>query len=195
MVRLCTWFVVSVLLGVIYVASPFWAAWQLREAIRSGDTDSIERRVRWDSVRSSLKASIVTQREILPEATALGTQIQPSIWQRVKGAFGASMLDRFIESYITPTGLPQLAAYGRTWRQTVGHSNDDDTFGTWQQRVYKFYKRVKRAEFVGLTRAVLEVEDMDVPGRHYVGVFELSGFEWKLTELKIISLKGISRYS
>ena len=184
---------VVLLAGVFYVLSPFWAAWQLREAIKSGDTETIQRKVHWQSVRSSLKASIQSHRDLMPEATRLGEQIQPSMWQRVKAAFGATMVDRFVETYITPDGLAKLAAYRKTWRERVRGMVDESAL-PWRQRLARFYARLRRAEFTGLTRALIEVADKDVPTRSYVGVFELNAFEWRLISLRVRSLVPMKQF-
>ncbi len=41
----------------VYSATPFLAMWQIREALRSGDITTLERKVDWVSVRRSLKQS------------------------------------------------------------------------------------------------------------------------------------------
>jgi hypothetical protein len=181
-----SYLLVAVLALAGYALSPFYAAWQLREAIKAGDTATIARKVEFESVRASVRESIRTHADLIPAATELGRQVKPSWWQRVKTAFGASMVDRFIETYISPEGLPKLANYGKTWRETVRSKPDDDA-RPWHQRLANFWSRVKRAELTGITRAVLEVADRHDPSRSYVGVFELSGFEWKLTRLHILT--------
>ncbi len=170
----------------VYVASPFWAAWSLREAIKAGDTATIERKVVWDSVRTSLRSSIAGNAQFLPEATQAGEQVRPSMWQRVKAAFGQSMLDRFVESYVTPEGLPKLFRYRKTWNGTVKGETDDEDKGDFFERAKVFYSRMSRAEFKSLTRIEIEMTDKFSPDRRYLSVMELHGFEWKLAELRII---------
>ncbi len=169
-----------------FVASPFWAAWSLREAIKAGDTATIERKVVWDGVRTSLRASIASNTQFLPEATQAGENVRPSMWQRVKAAFGQSMLDRFIESYVTPEGLPKLFRYRKTWNGTVKGETDDEDKGDFFERAKVFYSRMSRAEFTSLTRIEIEMTDKFAPDRRYVSVMELHGTEWKLAELRII---------
>ena len=167
-----------------YVASPFWAAWTLREAIKAGDTATIERKVVWPSVRDSLRASIARHQQLLPEANELGEQVQPSVWQRVKSAFGASMLDRFMETYVTPEGLPKLFRYRKMWKENVKGEPDDEKLA-FAERAGNFYRRITRAEFQSPTRVEIEIADRNRPDRRYVSVMELHGFEWKLTRLTI----------
>lgn len=169
-----------------YVASPFVAAWNLREAIKAGDTATIERKVVWDTVRSSLRASIASNSALVPEATEAGERIRPTVWQRVKAAFGQSMLDRFIESYVTPEGLPKLFKYRKTWNGTMKGDIDDEDKPEFLERAKGFYKRLARAEFKTPTRIEIEMTDKFAPDRRYISVMELHGLEWKLAELRII---------
>lgn len=173
-------------IGVGYVASPFVAAWGLREAIKTADTATLERKVIWASVRTSLRASIAGNAQLMPEVTEAGERIRPSMWQRVKAAFGQSMLDRFIESYVTPEGLPKLFRYRKTWNGTVKGETDDEDRLDFFERAKSFYRRMSRAEFKSLTRIEIEMTDKFAPDRRYVSVMELHGTEWKLAELRIV---------
>lgn len=170
----------------LYIASPFWAAWTLREAIKAGDTATIDRKVVWEGVRTSLRASISGSAQLLPEATEAGERVRPTVWQRVKAAFGQSMLDRFIESYVTPEGLPKLFRYRKTWNGTVKGETDDEDKGDFFERAKAFYSRMSRAEFKSFTRIEIEMTDKFTPDRRYLSVMELHGIEWKLAELRII---------
>lgn len=172
--------------GAGYAASPFVAAWGLREAIKAGDTATIERKVIWSSVRASLRSSIAGNSQLLPEAQEATERVQPTVWQRVKAAFGQSMLDRFIESYVTPEGLPKLFRYRKTWNGTVKGEIDDEDTGDFFERAKVFYRRMSRAEFKSPTRIEIEMTDKNAPDRRVVTVMELHGIEWKLAELRII---------
>ncbi len=175
------------LLAVAYIASPFVSMWNLREAIKRSDTAAIESRVEWPRVRDSLRASLADHASLSPLATAAGEKVQPSLWQRVKGAFGATMLDRFIETYVTPEGLPKLFDYRAMWRETVSNDTPEPEAVTGMERVKQFWARIKRAEFQSLTRVEIEIADRNISDRHYVSVLELDGFGWKLTSLRVTS--------
>ena len=172
----------------LYAASPFWAAWSLREALRSGDSGAIEHRVQWHSIRTSLKTSIARNAQLLSEANEAGASIQPTMWQRVKSAFGATVLDRFIEAYVTPEGLPQLFRYNQLARRHLaGRPELEELEGRqWTDRVADFYSRLKRAEFRSLTRLELEIADRVTPGRRFISVMELVGLTWRLTEVHVL---------
>jgi hypothetical protein len=174
------------LVGGGYVLSPFVAAWNLREAIKTSDTATLERKVIWSSVRASLRASLAANAKLLPEVNEAGERLKSSLWQRVKKAFGQSMLDRFVESYVTAEGLPRLFRYRNKWNGTVKSEVDEDDKLDFFERTKAFYRRLHRAEFTSLTRIEIETLDKFDPERRYVSVMELHGFEWKLAELRII---------
>lgn len=182
---------VLTLAATAYVASPFLAAWSLREAIKSKDIATIERKVAWNSVRASLRASLAGHAQLLPEVNAAGEAIKPTMWQRVKSAFGASMLDRFVETYVTPQGLPQLYSYRKTWRESVkGEPAEPDADKPRLERFKAFIDRVEKAEFQSLTRVEVVVRDRNAADRSYLSRFELQGFEWRLTHLEVLSTAG-----
>lgn len=186
MVRIVAALLVLLLVGAGYVLSPFVAAWQLREAIKTSDTATLERKVIWSSVRTSLRASLAGNAKLLPEVSEAGERLKPTLWQRVKTAFGQSMLDRFVESYVTPEGLPKLFRYRNKWNGTVKGEVDEDDKLEFFERAKAFYRRLHRAEFSSPTRIEIEMLDKFDPERRYVSVMELHGFEWKLAELRII---------
>lgn len=180
--------VVLVVLATIgYVLSPFRAAWVLREAIASGDKATVAQKVEWESVRASLKASLMKNAALLPEINAAGEQIQPTLWQRVKAMFGATMVDRFVESYVTPEGLPKLFTYRQTLVKTMtGKTPEPPANADAFEKLKAFYARVRRAEFKSLTSIEFEIADGGDPNRRYVSLMRLDGTEWKLSQLSIV---------
>jgi Protein of unknown function (DUF2939) len=183
-------FVLCLSLGLLmsaYVASPFVSMWSLRDAVKRADTASIQQRVDWPRVRDSLRASLARHANLLPEATAAGAEIQPTLWQRLKGTFGASMLDRFIETYVTPEGLPKLFDYRTKWRDAVASVSDDPEPVSRLDRMKRFWSRIKRAEFKSLTEVEIEVEDRRVADRRYVSLMQFNGLGWTLIGLRVVS--------
>ena len=65
-----------------YWVWPLHAALQIREAMIAGDTATLARRVEWNSVRATLKASIGPEAAARLEADPNAPQ--PSLWQRIK---------------------------------------------------------------------------------------------------------------
>ncbi len=78
---------------------PLWTALQIKDAVLSGDTAVLERKVDWPGVRASLKQS-------LPVYLAG----QGLIAQALTALFGTTVVDTIVDSYISPSGLVQLMA-------------------------------------------------------------------------------------
>ncbi len=182
---------VLTLLAGLYIASPFLTAWRIREAVKSADTAYLADTIAWSQVRDSLKTSIRQNAIIARDVTAHGKSVPPSLWQRVKLAFGQPMVDSFVERYVTPEGLPQLFRLKSSYVETVHGEADEATLGV-SQRLMRFMRRIKRAEFQTPTRVEIEMADKRSPGRHYVSRMELVGFSWKLTwlEVKVVGAAG-----
>ena len=184
-------------LGATYDVSPLLAAMKLRHSIATGDRNTVQRMIEWDSFRASLRRTIARNAELLPAANQAGRAVRPTLWQRVRSLFGHSMLDRFIETYITPEGLTKL--YRAKERR---HAKPDKPAfvqaGVSFEQMRQHWRRVKRAEFLGPFAFVLELEDRHLPDRRIQSLFTLSnigltGFEWKLTKVEIGASAGQGR--
>jgi hypothetical protein len=191
--RLIKVFILALPLALAYLAWPVYSALEIREAIVAGDTATLDRKVDWDALRASLKASISA--ETIARLAADPDAPTPTLWQRMKAAVAPSMADSIIDRYVTPENLPILLGYRRIYRGTVRPTlglvePPTALAGSWLagsslDRFASFWTRVRRAVFESPTRFVLEVEDKYRPGRHYVGTLALTGWEWKLTGLTV----------
>lgn len=100
------------LLVACYAIWPMVSAYQIKQAIRTGDVATLERKVQWAPVRASIKESLAALSPTLalsgddPRATR--GQPVPSIWTRVKAAAAPVMVDRFVDAYITAEGVTKL---------------------------------------------------------------------------------------
>ena len=186
-------------LAIAYAAWPIYSALEIREAVIAGDTATLNRKVEWEALRASLKASITP--ETIARLMADPDAPPPTLWQRIKAAVAPTMADSVIERYVTPEHLPVLLGYRRIYRGTVRPalglkeppSALADTWlgGTAFDRFASFWVRVRRAVFMSPTRFVLEVEDKYRPGRQFVGTLELKGYDWKLTVLSVTGGGGL----
>ena len=184
-------------LAATYVVSPLLAAVKLRHAIATGDRATVARMIEWDSFRESLRRTIARNAELLPAATEAGRAVRPTMWQRVRSLFGHSMLDRFIETYITPDGLTKLYKANERRHATPGEPTLVQA-GVSLAQVRQHWRRVKRAEFLSPFAFALELEDRHVPDRRIKSLFSLShvsltGFEWKLSEVELGSFQNKER--
>ncbi len=179
-----------------YVAWPLSGAMAIRDAMREGNVEVLNARVDWESVRSSLKASLS------PEAIARLSEDSEapmqSLWQSVKAAVAPRFADTVIDRYVTPENLPVLLGYRETYKGTIrpalGLKEPPSPLrgtlleGSRLDKGLAFWKRVRRAVFTSPRRVLLEVEDEYRPGRRYTGTMELRGLTWTLTGLSIAGL-------
>lgn len=184
----------AAVLAVAYMAWPLLTALQIREAIIARDTATLERKIEWASVRSSLKVSLSAEAkarlETDPNAPA------PSLWQRIKATVAPTLAESAVDRYVTPENLPAFFGYRETYRNQIRPAlgmKEPPTLlagtllaGTPIDRVGSFYARVRRAVFYSLTRFEVEIVDRYQPERRYVSTFELIGLEWKLTALAVL---------
>lgn len=184
--------------AVVYVASPLLAAWEVREALKAGNTATLEKRVDWPSVRASLRQSFGETQQVITELTDAAGVPKPGFWQRVVAATVPMLSGTVIDNYVTPQAAPQLYAWRQTWRETVrpsiGLAEPKMVLagtlleGTAVDKVLTLLKRVDRAIYTGPTRIELEIRDRYVETRQYRAVMELQGLTWKLTEVHVLSV-------
>lgn len=177
----------TLFLSTFYVASPFHAAWTLREAMKEGDAETLEHRIVWPRMRESLRTSL---REFAdpqqPEPTLASTAPpRKGIWARFKSYAARKTVDNLVDSYANPEDLPELFSYGTTYRKVVHGAPEPKTLANLPTRVREFWSRVRRAEFKSATVFELEMHDKHTPDRVYTGLFELHGMTWKLAELHV----------
>jgi len=186
-----------------YAAMPFHAAWQIREAVRTGDTTTLRTRVDWQSVRQSLKSSLAETRLALGELAEVAGVEKPGVWQRVKSVVFPYLADPLIERYVTAEGAPRLYAWRQTWRQRVAgplRRPEPATMlaGTWLadtaiDRHATFLHRLERARFVSPRRLEITFADRHRAGRLWHAALELRGLGWQLTEMRVVTAPTASR--
>lgn len=171
-----------------YIASPFITAWWIREAVHHGDSAYLARQIDWPSVRASLAPDISRIALSLPDPDT-SPAAKPSLWQRFKAYWGQGAVNRAIESYVTPEGLPQLFQARKAYRDYIAGQPDDARLAI-VERIRRAWARVKRAQFTSLTTFEIDMADKHDPSRVYLGKLGLDGFGWKLKELRIKVLQS-----
>ncbi len=191
-----------------YAGSPFVTAWQIREAVRAGDTTRLRESVDWPSVRHTLKSSLAETREAISALTDAAGLPRPGLWQRMKAAAAPFLADPLIERYVTPEGVPKLYAWRQTLRQRVdkaraaaratagavvskAHAAESppedwaDRLGL--SRMLSAYRRVERMGFSSPTRLEIVVADRIASPRRWHAVMELRGLSWQLTGMRVVN--------
>lgn len=166
-----------------YIGAPFYTAWSIREAVRNGDSAYLEHRIDWPGVRATLAPTISQIAFDIPDPETAPQQ-KPGLWKRFKAYIGQGAVNRAIDSYVTPEGLPQLFAARKAYRDYVAGQPDDSKISV-TDRIKRAWARVKRAEFTSLTTFEIDMLDKMDPDRMYQGKLALDGFGWKLKELRV----------
>ena len=179
----------ALVIAAAFTASPFHAAWSIREAIKSGNAEYLEAKVEWPRVRETLRQSLAEFADpaaaATPQPELASAAPRKGLWARVKSYASRKAVDSVVDSYANPEGLPQLFTYGTTVRDIVKGAPPEKTLANLPDRMREFWSRIKRAEFKSLTAFELEMQDKNTPDRRYTGLLELHGLTWKLTELRV----------
>jgi hypothetical protein len=186
-----------VLASAAYLASPLVAAHRLQRAIMEGDVASIEAKVDWPGLRSSIKRSL---RERLSEAAASRPEAQTFLQRvgyRMQDALAPGFIDRTVERGATPEGFaryfhsrpdqmgapsgivlrvrgPRLAAGGSIAATAVPPPG--------------MLSQIGAAAFLSPARFSFEVADRHDPARRYRAELELRQAGWVLTRVEVLSL-------
>ena len=180
----------GVLLGASgYIALPFWTAWSIREAIKTGDSDYLARKIDFEGVRETLRPSLAQVAFDMPDPSSSDPAPKPGLWKRIKAYWGQGAINRLVDTYVTPEGLPKMFEWRRTYREVTGAVDPNAKPPSFRQRFTKFWARLKRAEFKSMTAMEFEMRDQYDPARSHVGLLQLAGspwsLDWKLTELRV----------
>lgn len=180
---------VSTFAVMLYAASPLIAAFRIGEAIKAGDSAYLADKIQWRTVRNSLRLSLGPVAMGIRDPDVDGSV---SYWQRFKLRLGQGTVDRMVGAYVTPERLPQLFTLGRSYRLARGYAEPPRTLANLPQRIAQTWSRIKRGVFLSPTLFEIEAEDRFEPERHYVGVLQLQGSEWRLISLsvKLVSQLG-----
>ncbi len=183
-----------------YAATPFYAIWQIREAVIAGNVSTLESKVDWASVRQALKASSggETRTAVLEYSEAAGVP-KPGLWQRIKSAALPFVADPLIDRYVTAEGAPQIYGWRQTWRQKVRPNlglvepksvlAETRFADTGIDRGLSLVRRIERAAFVSPTLIEIEMRDRYRPERRWKSVLELQGWSWRLTQVHVLTGK------
>lgn len=184
--------------AVLYAASPFQAAWAIREAVTAGDARYLASKVHWPAVRETMRHSMLRVAldpppELLEE-TAAASPSRPGAWarlkHRVKAYAGRRVVDKMVDDYINAEGFPKLYRARQAKHAVIGPKPQEH--GSALARFKDVWGRIKRAEFLSLTVFAIEIEDQFDAGRKYAATLELRGDEWILTELHIRDVNEIT---
>lgn len=199
MKKIASLLALTILVGVGYALWPVLTAYQIRQAVKSGDSITLERKIVWPSVRDSLKSSIAELQSSSAQDRSKHGQPTPSLWSRVKSSFVPYFADNMIDRYVNAESIANLDSLKAMWRQTKDGASrlaTGDMAGAIGDmkfepesnplaRFLSFYNRIQSARFDGLDNVEFEIADRYVPERRYLSRFALNNFEWKLVSVRV----------
>ena len=146
---------------IAYVAWPLWSGQQLKSAILEGDAATLERKVEWPSVRTSLKQSLnvyLSQQGVIAQA--------------LNAAFGTVVVDKIVENFVSPEGLIQLMASP-------------------EQRENLSPRHIRWAFFTSPTRFEMTMRPPKYPDTRMISSFDLGwrgwALDWRLASVRVVS--------
>lgn len=103
---------VLLVVGAVYVGSPFYAFHELKAAAEAGDRERLEAMVDFPAVREDLKRQVDSKAvKLARRASGVGYPIAAVI-----GAVGAALGDRAIDRLVTPDAISAMIRFGVTSR-------------------------------------------------------------------------------
>lgn len=175
-------------LPLLYLAWPVKDALALRSAIRSGDSATIERLVRWDSLRDSLKDELAAElnRSLRERGERKGKE--RTLSEAVARRFGPRVVDTLVERYVTPKGLPQLVIYRDRLKDLIEVRREAKEDGEEETQAKALPNTaVTWAFFTSPRRFEITIVNRRLAGRRMVAAFELDGLVWKLADARVAS--------
>lgn len=171
----------------LYAASPLWAGWQLRQAMRSRDVAALEERVNWPVLRANLKPRVATAiQENAAQSGVIGSMIKKTL--------GSVLTNTAVDTLVTPGNLSRILA-GRAFmiERLPGAGKSADTKPPVASNDEEPEdaddpmppRRLQKAVFESLTRFRVEASHPRLPGNRILATLALEGFSWKLVDIDI----------
>ena len=164
---------IALLAVAAYAALPYWSAYSLAQAFRTGDREVLERRVDWERLRASLKDDL----SAAMVAGLQGAGPRNDVAAALGVAFGPALIDNMLQSVVNPASVAELARRAAAPGEGEGGVPDEmaeDPLGA-----------VRWAFFIGPSEFLVTVSDEKLDGEDVDLYFERSGLSWRLVRVKL----------
>jgi hypothetical protein len=174
----------ALLFGGAYLGSPFYTAWQLRAAARSGDRERLEQLVDFPEVRAHLKSQLDSR---LQQEVQQNPKLKHSALAALGALLAPALTDRIIDSVVTPDTVATVIQSGRASRPA------EDTPGEAQAPTEpaSAHPHVRvLTSFRDLDHFLMTITDRSDPA-HVEAVVTLSRrglFSWRATQIDVPAL-------
>lgn len=155
-----------------YIASPFIAVHQFRNAALAADVDGLDSTIDFPAVRESLKSQVTVA---LTSKMAADPQMKNNPFAGLGALFVPTIVGKMVDGFVTPEGISTLVKQGRLKSQQA------DPQGTLKSDVHYSYA------YRSLDRFAVTIEAPDTKKEAAPSlVFERRGlFSWKLIRLEL----------
>jgi hypothetical protein len=169
----------KILIGVccaaaLWLASPYLALYNFVTALKSGDPVALQERVSWADVRQGFKEDLSA---MLAEKAAKDPKLRDNPFGGLAVMLGSAIVDRAIDTYVTPRGLAALIQRGKL--APVGTAGGRSP--TAEQSVRG--PIVRWAFFNGLTSFLLVLENENDKNAPLKMVMNFREFSWKIVRV------------
>ena len=103
-----------------YIAMPFWTAWSIREAIKTGDSDYLARKIDFEGVRETLRPSLAQVAFDMPDPSASEPAPKPGLWKRIKDYWGQGAINRLAVNDLNSARLRRAQNFVKRSRNDGG---------------------------------------------------------------------------
>ena len=156
------------LLTACYFALPFWTALELKRAIRNGDAATVEARVDWENVRTSLRESLNEQAPAEARRRFSRIPFIQKYAEKFAVSYSRPVVDKMVDSFGTAQGLIRFFS----WKESIIGPKPPRTLSGIASEMSN---RVKRVTFASLTRLEVVMTDRTDPKRHVFSAMDHKG--------------------
>ena len=133
----------------IYLASPYWAVYNFKQAATSADADKLEGTVDFSAVRESLKSQMTAA---LMKKMADDPAMKDNPFAGLGALMMPTIVEKMVDSFVTPAGISSLAKGNKPSDSSVATEPNEENISYTNEyvsldrfRVRLFNKKQRRA--------------------------------------------------
>lgn len=160
-------------LAIYFMVSPYIALYQMKSAAENHDGTVLSKYIEFPSVRQSLKDQM---NAMFANKMATGNRGEDNAMAAFGAAFAGAIVDKMVDTYVTPAGITQLMAGGTL-------SGEDDRKEDSPDSSKNKLLANAALSYEGFDRFAVTVKGED--GKEAKFILRRRGLGWKLTDIII----------